>query len=421
VSPLFEVDSVLLLVLSACALSTEPQGVLDTLTPNLCRTRGLPCPDRFDAVATDSKTAVARMVDMFEEFPEAVQALEKRQRMHEAFGTAHPSIPLFDGIAQTMSADMAGFWDVARGRMHVVSGSSIPPETFEMVIGHELVHGIQLASLPSHRKMDPQLGNADLMLAFEMALEGDATYTELLSRIPDLDTRDLREELTFNTWWGDPTQTLQATLPLPTAELEAVMLPYTRGASFVQTMRRRSGDWTALNAAYTSGLLSTEQVLHPEKSLQASWDGPTWIDLSALRAPKGWTEVVTDTHGELWLALLLRQRAEPEAWSIAAGWDGDRYRVYADAGGAYAVVWRSVWDTESDAQAFAAAARLWFPKADVQVRGTGVVVVDGASGKARKRWVKTAWNAPTTEPRDERAMWGPEAGNHTVINTTGPN
>ncbi len=65
------------------------------------------------------------------------------------------------------------------------------------------------------------------------------------------------------------------------------------------------------------------------------------------------------TIGESWLALALGLRlGGSEANAAAAGWDGGTYRAWSN-GDDVAVLLATVWDTEADAEEFAAAMEDW--------------------------------------------------------------
>jgi hypothetical protein len=102
---------------------------------------------------------------------------------------------------------------------------------------------------------------------------------------------------------------------------------------------------------------STEQVLHPEKYLAD--EGPETItlpDLGELRAA-GFRAVLEETLGELELGVYLGTDAPSGVdRAAAAGWAGDRLRLYEGPTG-HAVVWFCLWDSEADAAEALAATR----------------------------------------------------------------
>ncbi|MCJ7739153.1 MAG: hypothetical protein MUQ10_17870, partial [Anaerolineae bacterium] len=69
-----------------------------------------------------------------------------------------------------------------------------------------------------------------------------------------------------------------------------------------------------------------------------------------------WEPVLEDTLGEF----IIRQHLltfiddTDKAATAAAGWDGDRLGLWRDSTGQELVVWQLLWDSESDAEEFAA-------------------------------------------------------------------
>ena len=83
---------------------------------------------------------------------------------------------------------------------------------------------------------------------------------------------------------------------------------------------------------------------------------------------EGWASDYDNTLGELFTRVVLqgamKKRAAKKA---AAGWDGDRYRLYHKSGSPDSVTWLSTWDSDDDAEEFLVAATNWVGK-----RGEGV-------------------------------------------------
>jgi hypothetical protein len=136
---------------------------------------------------------------------------------------------------------------------------------------------------------------------------------------------------------------------------ETMLFPYAAGAAFVQKLWLRplqSGFGDPYPAPLGERLpQSTEQVLHPESRFLVARDEPTELRLEAGDAP-----IRENSLGELELSQWLVEHlgAGSERW--ANGWDGDRYRLI-QVGGAPALIWYSVWDSNGAADAFADAAR----------------------------------------------------------------
>ncbi len=131
------------------------------------------------------------------------------------------------------------------------------------------------------------------------------------------------------------------------------------GRKFVEALFQ-SGGWAAVNKAYENLPASTEQILHPDKYLK----GEMPIDVAPVALNdvfgSGWELIANEALGEWRTYLLLADGVDETArlpddtaQKAAAGWGGDRYRVYYDPTtdqSALVVEWR--WDTAQDATEF---------------------------------------------------------------------
>jgi hypothetical protein len=96
-------------------------------------------------------------------------------------------------------------------------------------------------------------------------------------------------------------------------------------------------------------------VLHPDKYLGRR-DSPQEVYLPSL-AGSGWELVLEDTLGEFVIAKHVEEYLDDSelAAAAAAGWDGDRFGVWADEDGQELIAWQLIWDSESEAAEFEAA------------------------------------------------------------------
>ena len=112
-----------------------------------------------------------------------------------------------------------------------------------------------------------------------------------------------------------------------------------------------------VNAAYRDLPQSTEQILHPERYVGG--DQPVEVRVEGLAhvLGAGYRLVWQRTLGEFYLREMLRVTVPTEtAEAAAAGWGGDRYRIYfKDSTGETVLLYRVVWDSTQDADEFAAA------------------------------------------------------------------
>jgi len=129
------------------------------------------------------------------------------------------------------------------------------------------------------------------------------------------------------------------------------------GRKFVEALYQRGG-WAAVNKAYEDLPVSTEQILHPEKYIAVRNRSkcqprrcPGCLAATGSSSP-------TKRLGEWRTYLLLADGVDeaarlPEetAQKAAAGWGGDRYRVYYDPkNDRSALVGQWMWDTPQDAR-----------------------------------------------------------------------
>ena len=143
---------------------------------------------------------------------------------------------------------------------------------------------------------------------------------------------------------------------VPEALREINVFPAVAGFKFMRSFRK----WNSLEDAirlYTDLPRSTEQFMHPEKYL-AQRDDPTIVESQpppmVLSIP--WKSIYTNVLGELSLYLVLNRFIERhKAVRATQGWGGDRFELFEHPNGSLAFVLRSVWDTEEDANEFAAA------------------------------------------------------------------
>jgi hypothetical protein len=118
------------------------------------------------------------------------------------------------------------------------------------------------------------------------------------------------------------------------------------------------GGYPAIDAAFASPPQSTEQILHPEK--WRSHEAPVAVELPsdlAARVGAGWKVGLQDTFGEhqlgVWISNAVPLGGLPTPPPAAAvGWGGDRMALLDGPNGSWAVVFKTVWDSDADAAEF---------------------------------------------------------------------
>lgn len=223
---------------------------------------------------------------------------------------------------------------------------------------HELTHALDDQHFDMKTAVDAFSGNLDRALAYGMLAEGDAQSVETRFMTGGGSAKqDLKELRAVAESFGD--MILRRRFgDTPPALALAFKSQYTEGVIFAETLRRTEKGEEAIHAAFRKPPASTEQGLHPEKYLAG--EAPAAITFGAL--PEGGKVLFETTLGELGtrIALLAAGVAKQDAYSVAAGWGGDRVALVSLPGGE-AVVWTTVWDTEADAIAFYECMKIAFP------------------------------------------------------------
>lgn len=276
------------------------------------------------------------------------------QRVLVAFGLMEPDQDIGDIYVELLGEQVAGYYDPETDEMVVVSDDAAGTElsaSSEVTYAHEVVHAMQdqhfdLESFNSQRIE----GSDDESLAITSLIEGDATTAQIEYLIAN---RDLIDDLSSEL--ADDEAASEALDNAPRVVSATLVFPYEQGQVFVDQIMS-DGGWDAVNAAFASPPVSTEQILHPEK-YQAK-EAPVNVALPDVAAGLGdrWSTFDTNTMGEFQTSILLNEGdvSERQAEQAAAGWGGDRYTVLGTAN-QDVIVWESEWDSETDAAEFAAA------------------------------------------------------------------
>jgi hypothetical protein len=247
--------------------------------------------------------------------------------------------------ARILEENVVGFYDERPGkkRLYAVSAERRLTPANQLILSHELRHALQDQYADLHAMLPDSVGDFDdRRLAFMSVLEGDATLVMERFLVHRLTGGEKEDEVPP---FSMPTPPMPE---LPPVLRDQLLLPYFAGRDFAQSLQKKGG-WDALKQAWSRPPESTEQVLHPEK--YDAREAPRPVDVSY--GPKGGRVINEGVLGEVLIRTFLGEGVAEEA---AAGWGGDRYRVW-DVSGKTLLVWRSVWDSPADAREFLAAAQ----------------------------------------------------------------
>lgn len=287
--------------------------------------------------------------------------LERSRVFYVALGLLPPDLDIGELLVRVLGEQIVGYYDPERSLlviredvMQQVDGASARGlGEAEMVIVHELVHALQDQRLElGERYEDERTIDADN--AFAALVEGDATLA-MIGHMVESQGQPLRR-LTSNPailrmmvqdnpngMQGQEIETAPPIVRLP------LVSRYLDGMLFCATLHGELA-WRGVDEAHRRVPVSSEQVLHPER--WASNEQPDPITLPALPhlEEAGWAPFEEDTLGELemgiWFGLGVSEERDATA---AAGWGGDRLRVYRRESGETAAVWFTTWDDQSQA------------------------------------------------------------------------
>ena len=271
-----------------------------------------------------------------DEYPPAQARADQKTLV--AFGLLDPGTDLRAVRARLLEENVAGFYDERPGKkqLYAVSEDRRLTPTNQLILSHELRHALQDQYASVHDALPASVGDFDdRRIAYLSLLEGDATLVMerfLLRRIPGMADSDL----------SGLSMPVPAVPGAPRVLADQLVLPYVVGRDFARAVWQRGG-WDAIKAAWSRPPESSEQVLHPEKFFAR--EAPQRVELAY--QPPGTSLVNEGVLGEMLTRTLLGEGSD----AAAAGWGGDRFRVW-DVGGKSLLVWRSVWDSPMDLAEF---------------------------------------------------------------------
>jgi hypothetical protein len=298
------------------------------------------------------------------------------ERMYHGLGLLPKDAKLADVYIELLSSQVAGLYDPVKEQLYVVSKAGGVGAVEKVYYSHEYDHALQDQNYDLETFTEGLDDQTDEALARQSLVEGDAYVLMTYWLQQNLTPAELSEVLEAS---ADPEAqaALDKVPPIVAAQL---MFSALQGTQFIAGMQV-AGGWEAVDAAYADPPKSTEQILHPEK--YQSREAPIAVDLAddlAGTMGSGWSVVDEETMGEHQTAIWLGSGTVAAATDAAAGWGGDRITLLGGPNDAWAIAWRTVWDTEADAAEFEVTA-----KTAVEKAGGPGSVLPGEGGTTR--WV----------------------------------
>jgi len=324
-------------------------------------------------------------------------------------GLAPPNFSLRPLIVRLLTEQVAGYYDPKEQQFHLADWIDVDGQ--KPVMAHELTHALQDQHFDLRRFEQWPKGDSDAELAAHALIEGDATLAMTLYV-----AQNPARALTFLRSFMAADTSSQELEKAPRALRETLLFPYQEGLIWTRALYQNGG-WATVSRAFKTLPQSTEQILHPPKYF--IHEAPVKVSLADLHLSlgRGWRRIDSDVNGEWSFYLILDEflKSATASKQAAAGWAGDRYATYENAGGDNLYVSLSAWDTPKDAREFfeAYAKRLKMRYADarvtserpvawaartsegnvtVEIRGNRVLVLEGIPATANSRALaRLAW------------------------------
>jgi tetratricopeptide (TPR) repeat protein len=333
-------------ILEFSRMLDSPQATMRDITRNVSELRELETEAQIPFEVLDREELRERLTEGID--AQAHEILENEETLLELLGAIEPTLDLDALMVRLRAEQVAGFYVPEDTAMYLIEAEE-QTASDEIVVAHEYVHALQDQHFGLGTLDDEEM-NGDQQMAFRSLVEGDATLAMYLysdAHVPIVDLFNMISRAS-----GLETKALDAS-PLFIRELST--FPYASGLEFVASLYQRGG-WDDVNAAYENPPQSTEQVLHPARYWEEDTPKPVPLGELAPQLEGTWTELDADVMGELGLRLAIAPHAGPGAAMRAAeGWGGDRYRLlYNEDDKTHALVVRTTWDDEEEAEEFEA-------------------------------------------------------------------
>ncbi len=361
---------------SATANPSDQGAVYEAINEQVQAIRGLAqlSPVTPTLVSSAQLADVVRQQARADTPPAQIAASEA---LYKAMGLLSPDASLSDLLDRLLTSEVAGMYVPATKKLYVLSTAGQPGPVERFFYSHEYDHALQDQhyDLQSFTKGFEE--NSDGGLARQALFEGDAYVTMTLWMQQYMSAGDMMAVLAAGL---DPKAT-EVLATIPRIVQAQLLFAATQGMQFVFGLETNGG-WAAVDRAWARPPESTEQILHPDK--YAAYEPPVKVTLPgdlASRMGTGWAVRTTDTLGEYQLRIWLEDAGRVDdatATTAAAGWGGDRIELLDGPSGAWALAFRSAWDTASDASEFETAAQSI--AGGLRAAGHGAEVLPGQDG-----------------------------------------
>jgi hypothetical protein len=280
--------------------------------------------------------------------------LEATEALLYGFGTVDAGFDYRASIIGLMTSQLLGFYDPKKKTFFVEDALS--GDEADITLWHELVHALQDQHYDLSHLSDYEPDAGDRQSAVHALAEGDATSAMLDAMLKPSGSSALQVPQSLF-----QAQTLlgSAATTAPPVLVRSLVAPYIDGLAFTNDLRR-SGGFAAVDDAWRSPPISTEQLLHPAKF--RAREAPLVVPRppAPAHAPS-LSERFHDVMGEQTLRIFLEEWLPAgTAAAAAADWGGDRLAAFADESREH---WAIAWHLRFDSPAAAERAFIAFARA----------------------------------------------------------
>lgn len=334
--------------------TTQERVAIRQLLAGTERIRGLRLSRDVRIAVADHTNITRHLTDQLED-----EDLLESRRMYVALGLLDPEVDLEALLNTVIGEQVIGFYDPKVALLVVRDdvmaslgrGAGGDDET-RIVIVHELDHALQDEHFDLRANMDRER-DTDAENAYHSVVEGDATLTMIgfvtEARGMPLSAVTQSPELLARIGAASGAGGGEALASAPAILRVSLVAPYMRGLVFCAALHAERA-FAGVDAAFREPPVSMEQVLHPQKYLAREAPIPVALPRLPTLEAAGYVAGDEDTLGELEIGVFLALGTRRDTNDVAAaGWGGDRLRVYNHPTEPTAIVWRLDWDTEADA------------------------------------------------------------------------
>ena len=380
-------------------LEAARNAVAETVV-SVAEIRGLDFKQEVPVAVIDDAAAREHALSRFELFytEERLDAIEEA---YVLLGLLPEGTDILEAYLDVLEEQAGGFYDPRTKSFYVLA--DMPAGLAEMIVAHELTHALE----DQHFDLDGRAlavnDNEDAVFARGAIHEGSAMLVmnrymldAMLSG--NLNAEGLSELAESEAGRAEKLGEMPPVLSRP------LFGSYMLGMSFLLrgNMIAMADEFPRedVDRAFGDSPASSEQLLHPEKYWDPERrDDPETVTINVEKVlGEGWRRAGEGILGELILGLMVgvptpspanaQLLADGKHWTndAAAGWGGDLWQLWR-GGGQTVLVLKTVWDTDEDAEEFAAA----LPDRDGtawKLKGNRVAFVAGDTGDSTNAFLK---------------------------------